>query len=202
MVVSPQSAKYSDAYTVGMGIEKQVNTIGDLHNTWDQEGKAQWHHQVGDFWGPIMMNLHDARGWLTIEEIFSTGAEHRFYPKEVLEEASWKGITHLEPRSDDDPAISLYDQVHAAYNGGVFGDLTIRHLLDLNKIQESMERQHLAEERNQEEQARLDRELDAVLDANEPPEPVPIMTEITDWDVELQNAKKETRKLLPLAGCI
>jgi cytochrome c551/c552 len=50
-----------------------------------------------------------------------------------------------------------------------------------------MERQHLAEERNQEEQARLDHELEAVLDADEPPEPVPAMTEITDWDEDLEN---------------
>jgi hypothetical protein len=51
IAITPQSAKYSDAYKLGMGIEKQVNTIADLQNTWEQEGKAQWHHQVGDFWG-------------------------------------------------------------------------------------------------------------------------------------------------------
>jgi hypothetical protein len=101
-----------------MGIEKQVNSIADLQNTLDQEGKAQWHHQVGDFWGPIMANLHEAGGgWLTIEEIFDTGFEHRFFPKPVLEDSSWKRASHFEQRDDDDPALVLCDEVQKVYRG-------------------------------------------------------------------------------------
>jgi hypothetical protein len=33
-VIAPLKANYSDAYKVGMGIEKQLNTIGDLQDTW------------------------------------------------------------------------------------------------------------------------------------------------------------------------
>jgi hypothetical protein len=188
MVVTPQSAKYSDAYKLEMGIEKQINTIAGLQNTWDQEGKAQWHHQVGDFWGPIMTNLHAGGTWLTIEEIFKTGSEHRFYPKEVSEEGSWKRISHFEPREDDDTAIVLYNHVSMTYSGRDFGDFSVHQLLDLSKIQERVERQHLAEELNQEDQERLDHELNTVLDAGEAPEPMPVRTEITDWVLELQNA--------------
>jgi hypothetical protein len=74
-VIAPLNANYSDAYKVGMGIEKQVNTIGDLQNTWMQDGKSQWHGQVGDSWGPILANLQAGGGWLSIgDEIFNTGA--------------------------------------------------------------------------------------------------------------------------------
>jgi hypothetical protein len=135
-----------------------------------------------------MANLHAGGGWLTIEEMFKTGSEHRFYPKEVLEEESRKRVSHFEPREDDDPAIVLYNQVNMAYSGRDFGDFSVHQLLDRSKIQERVERQHLAEELNQEDQERLDHELDTVLDAGEAPEPVPVMTEITDWDIELQNA--------------
>jgi hypothetical protein len=49
MVIAPIGAKFSDAYKVEMGPEKFVNTMADLQNTWSQEGKSEWHHQVGDF---------------------------------------------------------------------------------------------------------------------------------------------------------
>jgi hypothetical protein len=186
MVIAPITSNYSDAYKVGMGIEKQVNTIGDLQNTWLQDGKSQWHGQVRDFWGPILANLHTGGGWLSIsEEIFNTGAEHRFYPKEVLEENSWKRYKHLESRGDDEPALVLMKQVSRAYQGGDFGDFTVHQLFDVNKIQELIERQRLAEERDQEDRAQQDRESDAVLDADEPPEPVPVALEVTDWDKDL-----------------
>jgi hypothetical protein len=74
-----------------MGIEKQLNTIADLQNTWMQDGTSQWHGQVGDFWGPIMANLHAGGGWLSIsEEIFNIWAEHGFHPKEISENDAWR----------------------------------------------------------------------------------------------------------------
>jgi hypothetical protein len=104
-VIAPTKAAYSDAYKVGMGPEKQLNTIGDLQNTWLQEGRAEWHSQVGDFWGPILANLHARGGWLSIsEEIFNTGTEHMFYPKEISENDAWRRRPHSEQREDDDPA--------------------------------------------------------------------------------------------------
>jgi hypothetical protein len=57
MVVIPQSAKYSDAYKLGMGPEKILNTYADLTKTWEHPGKSEWHDQVGDSWGPILLNL-------------------------------------------------------------------------------------------------------------------------------------------------
>jgi hypothetical protein len=135
-VIAPISANYSDAYKVGMGSEKQVNSIGDLQNTCLQDGKSQWHGQVGDFWGPIMANLHARGGWLSIsDEIFNTGAEHRFYPKAVADIDSWRRRPHSEPREDDDLAQSLFDRVNAAYQSGDFPDLIIEQLIDRNKIQ-------------------------------------------------------------------
>jgi hypothetical protein len=187
-VVAPINANYSDACKVGMGIEKQVNSIGDLQNTWLQDGKSQWHGQVGDFWGPIMANLHARGGWPSIsDEIFNTGAEHRFYPKAVAENDSWRRRPHSEPREDDDPAQSLFDRVNAAHQGEDFPDLIIEQLIDRNKIQAQIDRHRLAEARNHEDEERQDRELDEVLDLDTPPEPVAVNVEVPDWEVELSN---------------
>jgi hypothetical protein len=140
MAMTSNTTKFSDGYKVGMGPEKQLNTVADLANTWDQEGRAEWHHQVGDFWGPILKNLHDGGSWLTIEEIFATGADHRFIPKKPAEEQSWKRVRHYEIRGDDDPAYTLCEQVQRAYGGGDFGDLTLHQLYDVHKVQELIER--------------------------------------------------------------
>jgi hypothetical protein len=76
----------------------------------------------------------------------------------------------------------LYDQVKAAYQGGDFPDFVVSQLIDMRKIQAQIERHHLAEERNQEDEERQDRELDGVLDLDTPPEPVAINAEVSDWD--------------------
>jgi hypothetical protein len=185
IVMAPLSAKFSDAYKVVMGPEKQLNTIADLANTWDQEGRAEWHHQVGDFWGPILKNLQEGGGWLTIDEIFATGSDHRFVLKRPAEEESWKRHKHFEVRDDDDPAYILCEEVHKAYSGGTFGDSPLHQLYNVHKVEELIERCRAAEERNQEEQEAMDRELDQVLDMEEPPIPVQIAGEVNDWDADI-----------------
>jgi hypothetical protein len=185
MVMAPLSAKFSDAYKVGMGPEKQLNTMADLANTWDQEGRAEWHHQVGDFWGPIFKNQQDGGGWLTIEEIHTTGSEHRFIPKKPAEEEPWKRHRHYELRSDDDPAFVLCEEVCKACSGGDFDNLSLHQLYNVHMVEELIERHRLAQERNHEDQEALDRELDQVLDIDEPLEPVQIAGEVNDWDKEI-----------------
>jgi hypothetical protein len=187
-VIAPVKAACSDAYKVGMGIEKQLNAIGDLQNTWLKEGRAEWHGQVGDFWGPILSNLQSGGGWLSIsEEIFNTGAEHRFYPKEISENDSWRRCPHSEQREDDDPAQVLFDQVGATYRGRDFADFAISQLVDVHKIHARAERHRLPEERNQEDEERQDRELEHVLDLDTPPEPVAVTVDVSDWDMEVAN---------------
>jgi hypothetical protein len=132
-----------------MGPEKKVNSVADYQNTWLQEGKSEWHHQVGDFWGPIMANLRAGGGWLTIkDEIFNTGSEHRFYSKEVAHEESWRRRPHNEQGEDDDPAQVLFETVLATYRGEEFPDLRRDQLVNGARIQAQIEGAHLAEERN------------------------------------------------------
>jgi hypothetical protein len=83
-----------------------------------------------------MANLYARGGWLSIsDEIFNTGAEHRFIPKAVAEIDSWRRRPHSEIPEDDDPAQSLFDRVNEAYRGGDFPDVIIEQLIDRNKIQ-------------------------------------------------------------------
>jgi hypothetical protein len=105
LAITQKASKYSDAYKAGMKGEKHLNTHADLVNSWT--GRA-WHQYRGDFWGPILMNLSEGGGWLSLDEIFDTRFEHRFVPKPPTEEESWSRQIDVRDADDDDPAIMLY----------------------------------------------------------------------------------------------
>jgi hypothetical protein len=153
-VVTEIKSKYSNAYKIGMGREKDLNTFADLANTWEQDGVREWHHQTGDFWGPILKNLHEGGGWLHINEIFDTGEEHRFSLKPVIEEESWKRIRHNEDEMQDDPAMLLFREVARVYQLAEAGvSLELNQLFDVHRIRERLEREMRAQEAMAEDQA-------------------------------------------------
>jgi hypothetical protein len=164
-VVSEIKSKYSNAYKIGMGREKHLNTFADLANTWEQDGLLEWHHQTGDFWGPIFKNFHEDGGWLHIEEIFDTGEEHRFSFKPVTEEESWKRIRHNEVEMEEDPAMLLFREVARVYQRAEPGvQAELNQLFDVHRIGERIEREIRVRETMDEDQAHLNAQVERMLE--------------------------------------
>jgi hypothetical protein len=172
-----------------MGKEKQFNTFADLANTWEQEGIREWHHQTGDFWGPIFKNLRDGGGWLHIDEIFDTGEDHRFSLKPATEEESWKRIRHSEVEIEEDPALLLFREVARVYQRAEPGvQVELNQLFDVHRIRERLEREIRAREAMQKDQENLNAQVERMLELEEPPPELPAVREINDWNSELENA--------------
>jgi hypothetical protein len=188
-VINPLKANYSDAYKVGMGKEKQLNTFADLAARWEQEGKKEWHHQTADFWGPIFKNLKEGGGWLHIDEIFDTGEEDRFSPKRVTEEEARKRKMGGEEETEDDPAGLLFQEVAKVYQRGEnVSGFPLNQSFDTTKIEMRIQRKDLGEEKNRGDQQRLERDVDGMIDLEEPLVEFSAVQEVTNWDVEFQNA--------------
>jgi hypothetical protein len=70
------------------------------------------------------MNLKQGGGWLPIEEIFHTGAEHMFAPKRPGEIGSRKRPQHGEEIREDDPAHLVCIEVGRVDQGEEMGTFT------------------------------------------------------------------------------
>jgi hypothetical protein len=172
-----------------MGVEKKLNSHQDMEHSWEQPGKAEWHHQVGDFWAPIFANLKNGGGWLAIDEIFDTGNEHRFVLKSPIIEDPWRRAKHFEDEEIDDPAATLFRDAAQVYQKAEAMTIhSLDLLFDFNKIEERLRRREEAAKLRREDHAYLERRVEGMLDFEAPPDIPTAVEEVDDWNSEIQNA--------------
>jgi hypothetical protein len=198
MAISQQASRYSDAYKVGMGMAKLLNTDAALVQSW--EGN-DWHNQTGDFWGPIFTNLRDGGGWLTLSEIFDTGFEHRFVPKPTLETESWARFVEIEEEFDNEPVMMLFREISRVYRDGQPAiDLPLEQLFDFRRIQALAQRREEMDDVEEEQFTHFERRLAHQLTLEQEPEELQPVAEVNDWGAEIANAWTNFSEILSKPG--
>jgi hypothetical protein len=194
MAITQQASKYSDAYKIGESSEKHLNTFADLANSWADK---TWHQYVGDFWGPILQNLSTGGGWLTLEEIFDTGFDHRFVPKEPTEEESWERQIDIRNHPDDDPAIMLYKEIARTYREGLPAfPIPLEQLFDFQRCR-AIERHDVEGHSHAADEDEYFRQrLNHQLSLEEDPDSLIPVPEVTDWSAEVANSWTNFQEIL------
>jgi hypothetical protein len=198
MAISQKESTYSNAYKLGAGKEKHLNSHADLVNSWENN---EWHMQIGDFWGPIFANLRENGGWLTLQEIFDTGFEHRFVPKPPTETESWARFVEVEEEEDNEPALMLFREVKRVYQDGQPAiDLPRDQLFDFRRIQARGQKRQELDEIEEEEFIHLDHRIAHQLTLERGAEELQPVAEVDDWNAELENAWTNFSEILPKSG--
>jgi hypothetical protein len=157
--------------------------------------------QTGDFWGPIFKNLHEDGGWLTLEEIFSTGFEHRFVPKPPTETESWARFVEVEEEEDNEPAMMLFREVSRVYRDGQPDiDLPPNQLFDFRRIRVLAQKQHEIDEVEDDQYNHFDLRLSHQLTLEKEPEELQPVAEVDNWDAEIANAWTNFSEILRKSG--
>jgi hypothetical protein len=187
--ITQTKAKYSDAYRVGMGAEKHLNTFADLVASWNSEKARPWHNQTGDFWGPIFTNLREGGGWLMLSEIFATGFEHRFISKSPNEAEAWKRFPSMEEDFDNDPAMLLFNEISGVYRDDQPAiPIPMNRLFEFTRIRDFAMRAIDVDDAISEDIESLDRRVINQLLLERPPEVLQPVAEVDNWDLEIENA--------------
>jgi hypothetical protein len=197
---NPESIRFSNPYRIRGGAEKKPNNWGEWQDILGLERKGgvnrkgfddvrEWHTHVGDFWGPILMNIQKGGGWLTLEEIFNTGKEHRFWIKKPDEKASWVRIRHREAEMPHDPAILCYREVANTYAGEELRDVPLRELYDPRSL------------RGYQRPSEISVGLREMWETEEyQPDPVEPVPEGQDWDQVIEESWEAFRDVLQSTG--
>jgi hypothetical protein len=197
-VIAQKAAKHSDAYKFGPKGEKHLNTHADLVNSW---ANRDWHQYTGDFWGPIFANLKEGGGWLTLEEIFDTGYEHRFVPKSLTEEESWERQIDVQDQQNDDPAIMLYKEGARVYRDGVPAiPIPINQLFEFERARAIEENRHERHSRTSDEDRDFHQRLEHQLSLEREPETLLPEVEVDNWSAEVENAWTNFSEILQKSG--
>jgi hypothetical protein len=196
--ITQKKSTLSNAYKIGASKEKHLNTFADLDNSLKHNA---WHDYVGDFWGPILENLRTGGGWLTLEEIFDTGFQHRFVPKDPAERESWERQVDVHNHSDDDPAITLYKEIGRTYRDGLPAfPIPMEQLFDirccLSLEHPDPDRRSHREDIDEDHNLRPDHQLSL----EEPPDSLIPVEEVGNWDLEVQNRWTDFKAILEKSG--
>jgi hypothetical protein len=81
--IDDSKAEFSNPYVLQADDdrEKIATAYRALAETWTSPELRMWHSKLGDFWGPIVMNLRVNSRWLTTGEALNTGDRHGYVPK-------------------------------------------------------------------------------------------------------------------------
>jgi hypothetical protein len=196
----PDNRKFSNPYRIGDGAGKSIEKWADWTDILGYERNKgvnrpgfeeirEWHRHVGDLWGPIMLNIQRGGGWLTLEEIFDTGKEHRFRIKRVDEEEPWRRDRYKEAGASHDPATACFREVGNRYRWEDPVDIPFTELYDQRNLKSFQKPSKVS--------PALRRMWETEEFQPEPEEPLP---EGQDWDKVVEESWEEFKGFLQESG--